>query len=206
MKKQRKKHKKTLTPKRRVLIVCEGQTEKNYFEGLKVSPEFREKNAIKLEVINPKKNDAVGLVETAIRQKQAAIIEGNAFEHVWVNLDKDRHANLSRAFDKCTDNGIGIAFSSIAFEYWFLLHFTKVRKAFESGSELERYLTSNYWRNYHKTKLDHYKILREQLPEGLKNAPWLRDQMQEDFEEANGMHVLNPYVTVDKLVSDLLEG
>ena len=44
---------------------------------------------------------------------------------VWAVFDKDIHPAHEEAFAYATDNNVGIAFNSLAFEQWVLLHFEK---------------------------------------------------------------------------------
>jgi hypothetical protein len=42
------------------------------------------------------------------------------------------------------------------------------------------------------------------LEKALDNAEWLMHQIKEDYNNPNGIHELNPYVTVNELVKFLL--
>ena len=66
------------------------------------------------------------------------------------------------------------------------------------------YIKDNYWLGYQKTNLNHFEIRKDKLEKALANAEWLMHQIKEDYNNSNGIHELNPYVTVDELVKFLL--
>ncbi|HRD82064.1 MAG TPA: RloB family protein [Saprospiraceae bacterium] len=74
-------------------------------------------------------------------------LKDNAFEEVWAVFDRDGHPGHEAAFqlaeERIEGKKVNIAFSSIAFEHWILLHFERNLTAFvksECKSENGRYL------------------------------------------------------------------
>lgn len=61
-----------------------------------------------------------------VREAQLGL-EDKTFDEVWAVFDKDGHPNHKEAFalaqKKYNEKQVNIAFTSIAFEYWILLHF-----------------------------------------------------------------------------------
>lgn len=83
----------------------------------------------------------------------------DGIDEVWTAFDKDRHPKIQEAFDaaKKEVNGkkVNIAFSSICFEYYLLIHFEKIYHAFnKSECNEKQYLGSGRKRNS-KTVLFH---------------------------------------------------
>lgn len=114
-----------------IYIACEGtNTERIYFEF--ISEQIQEEKIFAVKVYpdetdkNPKTN-ALNLVREAQNQI-------DSYDEVWVIFDKDGDTKLEEAFElakkKINGKNVNIAFSSIAFENWFLLHFEKNRFAF----------------------------------------------------------------------------
>jgi hypothetical protein len=110
------------------LIVSEGKnTEKSYFERFKLP-------TVELEVIGAGMV-TYSLVEYALqlaRQKNEERIKSrkNEFDEVWCVFDVDpkldapkQLTNFKNAIDLAQANGINVAYSNQAFEYWFILHF-----------------------------------------------------------------------------------
>ena len=61
----------------------------------------------------------------------------DGIDEVWTVFDKDRHPKIKEAFEAAEEkvNGkcVNIAFSSICFEYFLLIHFEKIYKVFEKS-------------------------------------------------------------------------
>ncbi|MFB6305953.1 MAG: RloB family protein [Flavobacteriales bacterium] len=204
--KKRRKRKKIRKYKKRILIYCEGKTETYYFEGLRTSEQFRKKGAIDVQILSPNQNDALSLVKKAHQKKQEEKNGGNPFDMVWVVFDKDHYTKHKEAFAKAKKEKIEISFSSISFEYWFLLHFEKIVKPFSSSDEVIKHINDNHMQDYRKTNQHHYNRLKDKLDDALDNGQWLRDQKKVDYHQVNGaIYKLNPYVTVDCMINELLK-
>jgi len=94
-----------------ILIVCEGQnTEPGYFKMFRLA-------SAKVEVVGTGYN-TLSLVKRAIVLKNK-----HNYTQVWCVFDKDEHHNFNNAINKAKANGIKVAYSNQAFEYWFILHF-----------------------------------------------------------------------------------
>lgn len=193
-------------PKNRILILCEGEkTEPTYFKGLKSDLHFRNKlSALRIVVYPSSYNTGKELIEDAEQLKKKAEKEQNTYDAVWVVLDKDGYTKHPETFTKAEATGINIAFSSISFEFWFLLHFEYTTKAFYKSDELIRYIKQKkYIPNYHKSD-DNYPFLREFTLTAINNAKKLRENIQFEFDHGKKIYELNPYTDVDVLVDMLL--
>ena len=112
-------------PNKRILILCEGkETEPNYFKGLKQDTYHRNKlAALRIELYDSGKNTGKELVVEAKYLKKTANAEKNPYDAIWIVIDRDGYTKHPQTFDQANANKINIAFSSISFEFWFLLHF-----------------------------------------------------------------------------------
>ncbi len=114
-----------------VFIACEGSnTEPNYFERLK--EELEDDGYFQITIYpdtddTDPKTHAIGL----IKECQSRIDE---FDEVWAVYDKDGYTKHKEAIDLANTsvNGktVNVAFSSISFEHWVLLHFERNSKGF----------------------------------------------------------------------------
>jgi hypothetical protein len=113
-----------------IFIACEGSnTEPLYFEKLKEIMEENDDYPYAVTIYPDKdfdenpKTDAIGLINVAIERKED-------FDELWVVFDKDGYTKHKEAFELAKENKINIAFSSISFETWVLLHFERNNKSF----------------------------------------------------------------------------
>jgi hypothetical protein len=191
--------------KKAIFIACEGQnTEPNYFERIK--EEVEELGALAITVypdntVTKPKTDALGLVEVAIEKKK------DGFDELWVVFDKDGYTKHEEAFKKAQAEGIHIAFSSIAFEHWVLLHYEQNLTPYaKSQALIDAKLAggATYFPAYAKSKTtDPYTVLQARTDIAIRNATWLRWK-QGALLYKNPIYDLNPITTVDYLVGRLL--
>jgi hypothetical protein len=117
----------TLEPKRRLLVVCEGErTEPDYIRGF----ERLVSNATVAIEIPRERGDPRGLVEIATRLRaeaaEAARVQGDpflAFDEVWCVFDRDQFEHFREAVETARGRGIELAVSNPCVELWILLHF-----------------------------------------------------------------------------------
>jgi hypothetical protein len=85
-----------------------------------------------------------------VREAQIGLEEGT-YEEVWAVYDKDGHPQHKEAFElaenKINGKKVNIAFNSIAFEYWILLHFESNTTEFQKS--LCRTNLQNGKKDYH---------------------------------------------------------
>ena len=193
-------------PKKRILILCEGrETEPNYFNGLKRDKAQRNRlAALRIEVYESDKSTGRELVIEAKRLKTIARQEKNPYDDVWVVIDKDGYTKHPHAFDQARSNNINIAFSSISFEFWFLLHYAYTTRPFSKADNLIRHLRSRYMADYDKAD-DNYSKLKDLTPDAIQHAERAREYFQNDLDRGTRIYELNPYTDVDVLVDKLLK-
>jgi hypothetical protein len=125
--------------KRRILIVGEGrETEYNYFVGFRNAFEKElEATATSVSVRRGKGGNARGIVENAIKEAKKFEPNRKRGDRVFLLLDTEgpgsvpgggRAPELPAAEKVATINGIEIAYSCPAFEYWLLCHFEKISR------------------------------------------------------------------------------
>ena len=129
--------------------------------------------------------------------------------------DRERDQQNEQALKLASKSKIKVAFSSISFEEWILLHFEKSTTAFKRSDCESRgqvcacngticaltYIRQNHYPTYVKGKAKLYDELSNKRDTALENAAWLKYQ---NLQIAN-YHLLNPYTDVDNLVAQLFE-
>ena len=94
-------------------------------------------------------------MKEAISKSQKATKEKNAYDSVWLFLI-DNWPQLKEAFELIESEGFNLLILH-CMEHWFILHF-------ESGRAFQRKALRHLrdlWPAYHKTKLNHYALLKE---------------------------------------------
>jgi hypothetical protein len=204
---------------RTIFIACEGSnTEPNYFGRL--AETIDEARRLRVEIYpkppvlseedtanEGRKSTAVQLVGIAQQQ-----LSDGAYDEAWVVFDRDGYTKHAEAFQKAQKKVAGkhvrIAFSSIAFEHWILLHFERNETAFAKSADLieQCFVNQNLFPDYGKNrKTDPYPRLSDKTSTAIENAAWLRHRQQTALAKANGrVFEVNPYTDVDELVKELL--
>ena len=194
---------------------------------LKKVSEEKEKELKKYEIADEYKAQPVRYVRGAQMR-----LEDGAYDEVWAVFDKNGHTKHKEAFDlaKVEINGkrVNIAFSSIAFEYWIILHFNQTRIAFLKSQcrEGDDILDCGYnihprdckgsscicgfikvhglLPDYTKGMHNLFHILQPNLQTAIDNAAWLRNNLPA-ADIGKQVYDLNPYVNIDHLVFSLLQ-
>ena len=183
------------TTNKRILILCEGITEYLYAKSLQSSLPRNLQRSMAIEIgFNPK-NDPKSLAIEAQKRKNKAKKERNPYDSIWLFFDNDNWPQLEAAFQVIDAEGFHIAYSSMCMEHWFLLHFENCGKSFKNAEEALKRL-KNKWPGYHKTKLKHYELLKNDLNTALERVKTLRSNVQTELPR----HKRNPYFTMDLLI------
>jgi len=189
---------------KRGLILCEGETEENYFTGLITKEEYRRKFAsINVEIYKPKNHSPKGLVTEAKHKAKKAKKESDPYDFVWVVFDRNGHENIADAFNEAItfNPPIEIAFTVTCFEFFVLLHFTKSTKAYlkcdDAISELRKYLPE------YRKATNLFSVLEEHIDVGLKNSKWCQDYFQEEINCGKKIYYCDPYSNIHELVNFL---
>jgi hypothetical protein len=200
------RRKRNRTPNLKILILCEGQTERNYLLEIKNTLPREKQRGISIDIERFKRNDPLSLVNEANRRKQIARAEGVRFDHIWVVFDNDNLPNRDKAFYRANKYGLKIAYSSFNIEVWFIIHFEYTTRQFNNGNSVKNYLKSKYIQNYEPGKT----LLLDQLDplydDALQNAKRIRSLHQDDIDSNNAkIWEINPYVTIDLLTEFLIK-
>lgn len=179
---------------KRILVLCEGTTEYLYARTLQANLSRERQRMLTIEVVQHKQNDPRSLIKEAKKKATKAQRESNAYDDVWLFFDHDNSPHLAETFEICVQEGFLVAYSAISLEFWFILHYEDTGRAFANGEECLRYL-KRLWPEYHKTKLNHYMWLKDNLPIAKERAASLYNRMQD-----RGIIERNPYTTVHQMV------
>jgi hypothetical protein len=174
--------------KSKVLILCEGLTEKNYFNAMK--EDLGLPKTIAVNIIDCK-GDVTDVLKNAKKE---------GFEKIFVVFDHDNFPKRGDVFKLASQKNAGVIFSSICFETWYLLHFKNSTKAFTSEAELEKELKKCIgMENYEKNNFKHYSILKDNIATAKSNAEKSRLIIIEN-NDGEEVFNLNPFTNVDELV------
>jgi hypothetical protein len=132
-----------------------------------------------------------------VREAQKRKIE-SLYDEAWAVYDKDGHPHHSLAYSLAQEKpNVNIAFTSIAIEQWFLLHFDADHTPYDKSSKipLGKYITDYVSKK--KAKSDIYLKLKPNLYQAILNAAKLRvlhSGSNVPFYEKN------PYANIDQLL------
>jgi len=191
---------------RRGLILCEGETEENFFKGLTNDNKHRDKFAsVSVDIYKPKKHSPIGLIEEAKSRIKRAKKERNPFDFAWVVFDKEGHENMAKAFNDATNfkPQINIGFTVICFEYYVLLYFVKTttfyRRCDDLITELNKHLP-----NYKKAS-NLYKELQDRIETGIKNSEWAFNQSKALLQSGRKPYELSYFSNIHILMNFLFK-
>jgi hypothetical protein len=188
-----------------ILIVCEGQTEKLYFESFPVL-------GVKIKAIDLKGQSKLKLIESTKEMIEAT---DEAYDEVWCVFDMDvkrgaeEFADFDNAINKATELGYRAAYSNDVFELWFYLHYhltnaQQLRTFYYH--ELGKRFGINYMKDGKKYNfcLQIYSILNNDINSSQQNAI---DRARALFEAQKHLayHEQNPVTKVYELVEVLNE-
>lgn len=195
----------TIPINKTILIVCEGQTEKLYFESFPVL-------GVKIKAIDLKGQSKLKLIEST---KQIIDTKDEEYNEVWCVFDMDvkrsadEFADFDNAINKALEFGYKVAYSNDAFELWFYLHYNltnaqQLRTFYYN--ELGKRFGINYIKDGKKYNfcLQIYSILNKDIKSSQQNAI---DRAKALFEEQKHLtyHEQNPVTKVYELVEVLNE-
>ena len=187
-----------------ILIVCEGQTEKLYFDSFEVLSKT-------VVVVDLKGQSKIQLVENT---KELA--KNNEYDEIWCVFDMDikydevsSKPNFDNAIFMAKKLGYKIAYSNDAFELWFYLHY--------QYTENEEYRTfyyrklSQFWNiNYEKFGKQYkfsskiYSLLEDDENASQKDAINRAEKLYTKQKDL-AFHKQNPVTKVYALVAELNE-
>ena len=197
MTRKRNAGKRSIRPVMRIFTEGE-RTEINYVRGY-ISSYLKSKGYTAHDIIIEQPNDSspLGLLNAA-RQTRLPMDE------MWIVFDCDQHQHKPETFKGAAEEGIGVAYSSISFETWILLHFTYSTRSYRSCDELMKVLDRHYSNGYDKAMnnlfeetagADHSRLLT-----AIANAKRLNREML-NVNVGKATYELNPYTNVHELLA-----
>lgn len=190
---------------KRGLIICEGETEENYFKGLISQDKYKRKfQAIDVNIFKPKDHSPLGLVKEAKRQLNKAKRERNSYNFVWIVFDKDGHAKVPEAFETARTNNpeINIAFTAPCFEFFVLLHFEKTTKPFSKCDSVISQIKKKWLPNYEKAT-NIYEEIYEFKDFGSSNSKWVQERAEVDLNDGKRIYNLSAYSNIHEIIEFL---
>jgi hypothetical protein len=200
-----RENRKVVTFNKRGLILCEGETEENYFNGLISQSKYRRKfQSISVRVFKPKDHSPFGMVKEAKRMISIAKSEKNPYDFVWVMFDKDGHAKIPDAFElaRTSTPEINVAFTIPCFEYFVLLHFDKTTKPFTKCDDVIHQIKKNWLPDYEKAT-NIFDILLPKKNNALAHSEWVVNQFNDEIQSGKRIYELSSYSNVHDLVNYL---
>jgi len=146
-----------VNPKRLVLIISEGMTERDYFAFLAKSNsksifKFEPQAGVPMSVVR-RAEELAELMENSAQNESDA---NNRFDEVYLLFDVDEHPNVENAKRMAAENMFITCISNPCFELWLYLHFNpppgiQSRETFqkivkESLPGFEKRLTESHYR------------------------------------------------------------
>lgn len=189
--------------KKTILIVCEGQTEKLYFESFPVL-------GVKIKAIDLKGQAKLKLVESTKEIVENANEEYNVIWCVFdmdVKRGADEFADFDNAISRALLHGYKVAYSNDAFELWFYLHYN-LTESQHLRTYYYKELSNRFGINYVKEgkKYDFclklYGILNNDNNSSQEKAI---ERARSLFEQQENLpyHLQNPNTKVYELVEEL---
>lgn len=174
-------------PRSITLIVCEGETEQEYFEAARI---YYGLSTTEVSVAENIVGSApISVVQCAIKKCD----ERGGYDKVFCIFDRDGHESFDRARERIQNlanrkrNPLPIeeAVSIPCFEFWVLLHFEQTDAPFNRCADVIRRIRDNHIANYEKTDA---ATLIERSDTAIAGAKWLEERAK------NNNH--NPYTSV----------
>lgn len=193
---RKKKKKKILYPK--FIIICEGEkTEPKYLKAYIEEKGFIKNYRAKVKIIYTKKNTAKELVQEAFKSKELPQDE------TWVVFDKDGYTKHPEAFSLAKNKHVNIAFSSICFETWILMHFEYTTASFMSYDELFKRKLRKYIPKYDKGYNGLYNLIKDKTDKAIANSIKLNEYSIGGQPVGTPIYNLNPYTDMPNLLNAL---
>lgn len=183
-------------PRSITLIVCEGETEQEYFEAVRIHYGLTGAEVVLAE--NSRGSAPISVVECA----EGKCAEPGGYDCVYCVFDRDGHESFDRARAKIKSlstrarNPLPIreAISIPCFEFWVLLHFERTDAPFhrcvDAIARVRRYLPA-----YEKADAAIARQLITLMDTAVTHAAWLENRAEENN--------LNPYTSVNHVLGHL---
>ncbi|MBU1145273.1 MAG: RloB family protein [Firmicutes bacterium] len=188
-----------LRPTKKLWIICEGKTEKLYFDKLRIDKRI---SRLEIKTIKSGHQNADGIIQDAI----GFIARGKDFQKndlVACVFDRDANTDLQfgRAKSLATKNKILISFSNPCFEYWILCHFGYFPSSYEKDTLIKK--IQDKFADYISCDPELYNKTKEKLNKAKIYAKMIKKKHVDDGKELI-KRTANPLSLVFELV-ELIE-
>jgi hypothetical protein len=176
-------------PYERILIVCEGHTERLYFE------EIRKKYRLQTANIKVTNSDLGTNPRQVVEFALDSFQEDKEYDQIFTVFDRDEHRRYHEALDlidskkgklkNSEKKSVNIApiVSIPCFELWFLLHFEEINQLFHCSDIIKR--LKKHLPQYDKTQGDHYKSTLNHIHEAITRSKRMcKDQTPKNDKQA----------------------
>ena len=180
-------------------IFTEGErTEINYVRGY-INSYLKSKGYTAHDIIIEQPNDSspLGLLYAARQTKLP-------MDEIWLVFDCDQHPHKQETFKGAAEDGVAVAYSSISFETWILLHFPYSTRSYGSCDELVKVLDRYYPNGYDKAMNNLFEETAgadySRLLTAISNARRLDREML-NVNAGKAIYELNQYTNVHELLA-----
>lgn len=187
-------------PRSITLIVCEGETEQEYFEAARIKYELTTAEIVLAE--NTKGPAPISVVECA----EEKCAERGGYDQIYCIFDRDGHESFGRAREKIKALAgrkkkplpIQEAISIPCFEFWVLLHFERTDAPFNVCSDVTSRIRAQHMPGYEKADATIARQLITRVDDALGNADWIEGRAENnDYNPYTSVHhVLRYFETV----------
>lgn len=182
------------TPRSVTLIVCEGETEQEYFDAARIHYKLSTAEVVVAE--NNVGPAPISVVQCAERK----CAERGGYDKVYCVMDRDGHESFDRARVAIKTLAgrarkplpIEEAVSIPCFEVWVFLHFERADPPFTCCNEVIQQIRNKHMENYEKADTAVVQQLMQRMDVAVANAEWL------EARAANNNH--NPFTSVHKVL------
>ncbi|HPE56379.1 MAG TPA: RloB family protein [Bacteroidales bacterium] len=196
----RKETKKRKISKLRVLVLCEGKTEKIYLQGLRNTLPKQLQRDIQLDFVTAKEAEPAKAIHELDTKVKKAKGEKQPYKEFWLVFDDDNR-NLNGVFQQLSQMDARYVYSSIAIEFWFLLHYRDTRRRFASANEAIAEI-EGIEGSYSKTDNKRWDKLAEHYERAKARTIAIRAQHNNDEIV---LPACKPYSNMDELVDRIKE-
>lgn len=186
---------------RKVIIVCEGETEEIYFEAIRKSKKLQ---MLKIRVVNPDFSDPENIVKFAVDLRNEAKRQKNWLDkdEAWAIFDGDEHVannpqNWNRALTLAAQETINLGISNPSFELWYLLHYQNQTANIHRAAAKKRLVS--HLPAYDKTTDFYESHFKSRTSQATSRAKKLLIRIQQDDLETYN----NPSTRIHLLVETL---
>ncbi len=185
---------------KRILIACEGDSERLYFESLSQANKLQT-----VVVIECACGGYAGrVVELAIEQRDKAKKEENPFDIIWCVFDTegiDQKEEFLKAIANAKKREFNLAISNPCVEYWFILHFEQTTASLANADDAVKRLKIHE-PDYEKSLVFMEKFVPQRILPKTNTAIKHAKSCLAEVEMTNTENFPNPCTTLHNLIEE----